>query len=175
MEKEELKEDQIEEKQSFFIKHKKILLEILRFLLVGGLATLIEWIIAYIVVAFLPTIIVESINWNVSGTIGTTIGFMISLVFNYILSVIFVYKDKKDVNEGKSFKDFMIFFLISILVLAFQIIFIYLVNDLLFVKALSWNAILFKNLTWGYTITKVFATIVGLIANYIFRKIFIFK
>jgi putative flippase GtrA len=62
-----------------------------------------------------------------------------------------------------------------LLVLGFQLLFIYLVNDLLFVEALGWEAIIFNNLTWGYIITKMFATVVGLVVNYILRKIFIFK
>jgi putative flippase GtrA len=166
-------ENEISKKDNFFVKHKDILLEILRFLIVGGLATLIEWVIAYVIVAVFPPLRLDT--WNVTEAIGTAVGFSISLVFNYLLSVIFVFKNKKDEKEGKSFKDFLIFLLISLLVLGFQLLFIYLVNDLLFIQGLKWEAFFINNLTWGYIITKVFATVVGLIANYIFRKIFIFK
>ena len=51
----------------------------------------------------------------------------------------------------------------------------YLLNDLLFVKWLNWTTILFKNLTYGYIISRILATGIGLILNYIFRKKFIFK
>ena len=69
----------------------------------------------------------------------------------------------------------MIFTLIGVSVLLFQILFIYLLNDLLFVKCLNWTTILFKNLTYGYIISRILATGIGLILNYIFRKKFIFK
>ena len=69
----------------------------------------------------------------------------------------------------------MIFTLIGVSVLLFQILFIYLLNDLLFVKVLNWTTILFKNLTYGYIISRILATGIGLVLNYIFRKKFIFK
>ena len=69
----------------------------------------------------------------------------------------------------------MVFTLIGVIVLLFQILFIYLLNDLLFVKVLNFNTILFANLTWGYIISKVLATAFVLILNYIGRKIFVFK
>ena len=69
----------------------------------------------------------------------------------------------------------MIFTLIGVSVLLFQILFIYLLNDLLFVKVLNWITILFKNLTYGYIISRILATGIGLVLNYIFRKKFIFK
>ena len=149
---------------------KELILEIIRFLIVGGLATLIEWGIAFLITA-LP------LEWKRENAqiVGTTIGFSISLVINYFLNLFIVYKNKKNENSGKSLKDFLVFVVISLLVLGFQLLFIYLVNDLLFVKALKWEAIIFNNLTWGYIITKMFATVVGLVVNYILRKIFIFK
>ncbi len=149
---------------------KELILEIIRFLIVGGLATLIEWVIAFLITA-LP------LGWKreTAQIVGTTIGFSISLVINYFLNLFIVYKNKKNENSGKSLKDFLVFVVISLLVLGFQLLFIYLVNDLLFVEALGWETIIFNNLTWGYIITKMFATVVGLVVNYILRKIFIFK
>lgn len=160
-------------KENFFIKHKDLLLEFLRFLLVGGLATIFDWLVSFTISALFPDLIVG--NWNIKSTIATICGFVVGLIINYILSVIFVYKNKQDENSGKSFKDFAVFTLIGVLVLLFQILFIYLLNDLLFVKWLNWTTILFKNLTYGYIISKILATGIGLILNYIFRKKFIFK
>lgn len=159
--------------KEFFIKNKRMILEIIRFLLVGGLATLLDWGVSFLVKAILPSIMVNS--WDVSGTISTACGFIVGLFVNYFLSIIFVYKDKKDENEGKSVKDFLVFALIGVLVLLFQFLLIYLVNDLLFVKAMKFETILIGELTWGYIIAKVLATAIGLVLNYIFRKLFIFK
>lgn len=159
--------------KEFFIKNKRIILEIIRFLLVGGLATLLDWAVSFLAKAIFPSIMVNS--WDVSGSISTACGFIVGLFVNYFLSIIFVYKDKKDENEGKSVKDFLVFALIGVLVLLFQFLLIYLVNDLLFVKAMKFETILIGELTWGYIIAKVLATAIGLVLNYIFRKIFIFK
>ena len=82
----------------FFKKNKNIILEIIRFLLVGGLATLVDWGVSFLVKAIMPLIMVNS--WDVSGTISTACGFIVGLFINYFLSIVFVYKDKKDENEG---------------------------------------------------------------------------
>ena len=163
-----------EEKQSFFVAHKDLLLEILRFLIVGGLATLVDWIISFIVTAITPSVMIGTLDFS-HTVLATACGFIVGLFVNYFLSIIWVYQNKKDENEGKSFKDFLKFALIGVLVLLFQFLLIFLVNDLLFVKALNWTTILVGELTWGYIIAKVLATAIGLVANYIFRKIFIFK
>ncbi len=152
---------------------KSLIFEIIRFLLVGGLATLVDWFISYLLSAVLPNI--NAGSWNVKDTIATIGGFSVGLFVNYFLSIIFVYKDKKDENEGKSFKDFLIFATIGILVLLFQILFNFLVNDLWFTKGLQWEVIFIGNLTWGYIISKVCATAIGLVLNYTFRKLIIFK
>ena len=157
----------------FYQNHRNLILEILRFLIVGGLATIIDWLVSFTVSALVPEIKIST--WSVKDSLATLCGFIVGLLINYFLSLVFVYKNKKDENSGKSFKDFMVFTLIGVIVLLFQILFIYLLNDLLFVKVLNFNTILFANLTWGYIISKVLATAFGLILNYIGRKIFVFK
>ena len=157
----------------FYQKNRSLILEIIRFLLVGGLATLVDWLISFLVSAYCPEWIIYS--WNIKDSLATLCGFVVGLIINYVLSVVFVYKNKKDENSGKSFKDFLVFTLIGVIVLLFQIFFIYLLNDLLFVKLLSWNKVLFQNLTIGYLISRMLATAIGSILNYLARKKFIFK
>ncbi len=187
MEKENLTNEKIEETNSlevnnntkeqnvsFFSKHKELLLEIIRFLIVGGLATLVDWAISFLVSAITPSVMWG--NLDITHTVvATACGFIVGLFVNYFLSVVWVFKNKKDEKEGKSLKDFLKFALIGILVLLFQFLLIFLINDLLFVKALKWTTILAGELTWGYIFAKVIATAIGLVLNYIFRKIFIFK
>ena len=78
-------------KENFFTKHKDLLLEFLRFLLVGGLATIFDWLVSFTISALFPDLIVG--NWNIKSTIATICGFVVGLIINYILSVIFVYKN----------------------------------------------------------------------------------
>lgn len=157
----------------FYTEHKDLLWEIFRFLLVGGLATIVDWLVSFFVSAITPDIMVSS--WNVKDTLATLCGFSVGLIINYILSLVFVYKNKKNENSGKSVKDFFLFTVIGVIVLLFQVLFIYLLNDLLFVQVLHWEVILIKNLTFGYILSRVLATAIGLVINYLARKKFIFK
>lgn len=157
----------------WYLSHKDLLWEIFRFLLVGGLATIADWLVSFIVSAITPEIMISS--WNVKDTLATICGFVVGLIINYILSIVFVYKNKKDENSGKSVKDFILFTVIGVIVLLFQILFIYLLNDLLFNKVLCWNTVLIENLTYGYILSRVLATAIGLVLNYLARKKFIFK
>lgn len=170
---EEIKKNEETLNLSFYQKHKDLIWEIFRFLLVGGLATVVDWAVSFILSAILPAMSLNT--WNIKDALSTGCGFVVGLFVNYFLSIIFVFRNKKDEKEGKSFKDFLVFALIGVLVLLFQILGIFLINDLLFVKGMNFTTILVGELTWGYIIAKVIMTAVGLVLNYIFRKIFIFK
>ncbi len=143
---------------SFYNKHRDILWEIFRFLLVGGLATIVDWGICYIVEFLMPEIILG--KWHVEKSIATTCGFVVGLVVNYTLSIVFVYKNKKDEKEGKSFKDFMIFTLIGLFTLGVSYLGVYLLSDLAGLP---------------YIFARAIMTLIGLVINYLGRKILIFK
>lgn len=143
---------------NFYQKHKDLLWEIFRFLLVGGLATVVDWAICYAVEYFLPEIMVG--NWHVEKSIATTCGFSVGLVVNYVLSVVFVYKNKKDENEGKSVKDFIVFTLIGVFTLGVSYLGVYILSDILKII---------------YIIARAIMTAIGLVINYIGRKLLIFK
>lgn len=143
---------------SFYKKHKDILWEIFRFLLVGGLATIVDWGICYIVEFLMPEIILG--NWHVEKSIATTCGFVVGLIVNYVLSIFFVYRNKKDESEGKSVKDFIIFTLIGVFTLGVSYLGVYLLSDLLGMP---------------YIFARAIMTLIGLVINYIGRKILIFK
>lgn len=157
----------------FYKKHKDLIWEIFRFLLVGGFATIVDWFVSFLFSAIFPSMYL--LVWNLKDALATVAGFTVGLFVNYFLSIVFVFKNKKDENEGKSLKDFAVFALIGVLVLLFQILGIFLINDLLFVKLLKFDLILIDSLTWGYIIAKVIMTAIGLVLNYVFRKILIFK
>lgn len=166
MEEKKENNEQIEKKEpkkenfimAFYHKHKIILWEIFRFLLVGGLATLVDWAICWVAKSIIPTIMVG--NWSVDKSLATTCGFCVGLVVNYLLSIIFVYKNKKDEKEGKSVKDFIIFTAIGVFTLLVSYLGIYILSDLL---------------PLDYMIARVIMTAIGLVINYIGRKLLIFK
>ncbi len=151
--------------QNFTKKHPR-LSEIIRFLIVGGLATIVDFFAMGVTIyCFAPQLYPHLYNVWVGGKnpstmatiVGTGIGFIAGLIFNYIFSIIFVFHEK---GQSRSAKGFILFTLLSLGGLLIHIIGMYLGYDLLNIN--EW-------------IIKIVLTIVVLIYNYITRKIFIFK
>lgn len=151
--------------QNFTNQHPR-LAEIIRFLIVGGLATVVDYIAMGITLyCFNPQLYPHFYNVWVGGQnpsalatiVGTGIGFIIGLLFNYIFSIIFVFQEK---GQSRTAKGFFIFTILAIGGLIIHLVGMYLGYDLLHIN--EW-------------IVKTFFTLVVLIYNYITRKIFIFK
>ncbi len=151
--------------QNFTNNHPR-LAEIIRFLIVGGLATVIDYLAMGITLyCFAPHLYPHFYNvWigeqnpsTIATVIATGIGFITGLIFNYIFSIIFVFHEK---GQSRSTKGFLLFTLLSLGGLLIHIFGMYLGYDLLHIN--EW-------------IVKTFFTFVVLVYNYITRKIFIFK
>lgn len=147
-------------------KHKT-LCEIIRFCIIGGLATVIDMIVMGVVLyIFQPSSYPNFFNVFIGSTyepsqistiVGTGLGFIIGLVFNYIFSIIFVFEEK---GKSKSATGFVLFSLLSAGGLLIHLLGMYVGFGLLNIN--EW-------------IVKIFLTIVVLIYNYLTRKFFIFK
>ena len=128
--------------------------EFARYLVVGGTAFIIDYGLFWITSAY------------VFGTEGlgvyfaTAVGFIAGLVYNYILSLVFVFKSAKEQNKGKTFGAFLIFAVIGVIGLALSEAGMYLVYDLLHVNEY---------------IARLLVAGVVTIFNYGARKILIFK
>lgn len=117
----------------------------LRFGVVGGTAFLIDYGFLY----FFTDIC--GINYLISSALS----FTISVIYNYILSVHWVF----DVGEGhKKSQDFVVFVTLSVIGLGINQLMMWLLVD----KALMW-----------YMLAKIFATAVVMVYNFITRKIFL--
>lgn len=154
--------------RNFINKHHKLIMEILRFLLVGGVATLID----FGVYELFRFIILKNITDPLNLIIATSLGFICGNIVNYILSIIFVFKGAKDDKETQTFKAFLIFTLIGIaglgIKLGVQTSGNYLMSIIFTTDKAFWLWLL-------DTFVYCFATLIVLIWNYIGRKIFIFK
>lgn len=142
------------------------LCEIVRFLIVGGLATLIDmFVMGVVLYAFDPSLYPAFYNVWIGGkdpstaatVVGTCCGFIAGLIVNYILSVIFVFDNK---GKSKTALGFVAFTALSAIGLAIHIVGMYIGYDLL--KLNEWAV-------------KIFLTVVVLVYNYISKRLILFK
>lgn len=146
--------------------------EIFKFLLVGGFATILDMgVMAFVIYLFNTrqfdyNIFNVIINNNLKPdtlavVLGTGAGFICGLLFNYILSVSFIYTgDKSNISYAKTKNGFLKFVIFSVYGLSIHIIGMYIGYDIL--KFNEW-------------IIKIILTLIVLIFNYITRKLLIFK
>lgn len=140
--------------------------EILRFIIVGGIATLVDMFTMGVVMylmqksiysGFLNVFIHPPTPSTLATIIGTTVGFLVGLIVNYILSILFVFNEK---GNSKSAKGFMVFTLLSVVGLGINILGTFIGFDLLHLNQ------------WLVKIVMVF---VVLVYNYISKKLLLFK
>ena len=131
---------------------KKLIEQFMKFGVVG----LIAFFIDYGLLAFCTEIL--GINYLVSATIG----FTVSVIFNYVASMRYVFTHKEDMSRRR---EFIIFVVLSIIGLLIN-------NGLMWagVELLMWPDWL---QTHAYLIVKIFATAVVMIWNFVTRKIFL--
>jgi len=128
------------------IKNNKLLMQIIKFVIVGGIATIIDYIIFFILHELLK---VPTLPSNITS-------FTISVIYNYIASVKWVFDVKKDDPK----KQFIIFLILSIIGLLINTAIVYVTIDIL---------------KWYSLICKVIATGIVMVFNFITRKIFLEK
>ncbi len=127
-------------------KHRKLINQILKFGVVGGVAFLIDYSLLYFLTEYLHIYYLTS----------SIISFIVSLIFNYILSIKWVF----DVTKKQTIKEITIFVVLSVIGLGINQLVMYVGSDLLKVY---------------YMLTKLIATVIVMIWNFITRKIFIEK
>ena len=153
---------------NFYQKNKGIILEILRFLLVGGLATIIDFAVFELCMYVLFSTLEETLNLVLS----TTCGFVVGLIFNYIFSIIFVFKGAKEDKKTQTIKAFLLFTLIGVIGLGIKIGIQTGGNALMNVIFPSADGF------WSWFIdTFIYgvATLIVLVWKYVGRKLLIFK
>lgn len=126
-------------------KTEKLLLQIFKFLVVGGLAFVIDYL----------TLIICKEVFHIDVLISAAIAFTISVIVNYILSIKWVF----DVDENKSkSKNFIIFIIFSVI-------------GLVLTEIIMWFGV--DILKISYLIVKIIATAIVMVFNFITRKLFL--
>ncbi len=126
---------------------KKLIMQIIKFGMVGGLCFLID----YGVMIFLTEV------FNINYLISSGISFTVSVIVNYILSMRFVFETEKD---DSAMKKFIIFVVLSVI-------------GLIINQILMW--ILVDKLGIFYMISKIGATFIVMVYNFITRKLILEK
>ena len=163
------------------MKHKKSLfLEILRFVVVGVVATILD----YATYSFLALAIPPTWHPVLETILCTTLGFLVSVVANYILSVIWVFQNVDEKANVKSKMNMFLFVLLSagglLLGTGVMIGFEALATYSLHIDINNWMvdfAINYLRSTafWFFTLFFGIKTLIILSYNYLTRKKFIFR
>lgn len=126
-------------------KTENLLIQIFKFGIVGGIAFLIDYIVLFCCKEFI----------GLSVLLSAAIAFTVSVIYNYIASVKWVF----DVNKEKSAKkNFVIFIILSIIGLIITEIIMWIGSDIMKIN---------------YLIVKIIATAIVMVFNFITRKIFL--
>lgn len=124
---------------------EKLLIQILRFGVVGGLAFIIDYAV----------LITCKEIFNINVLVSAAIAFTVSVIVNYILSVIWVF----DVDKEKSKKkNFIIFIIFSVIGLGLTELIMWIGTDIMYIN---------------YLIVKIIATAIVMVFNFITRKKFL--
>ena len=126
---------------------KNLINQIIKFGIVGVLAFLIDYVLLFVLVEYL----------GMYYLISSAISFTVSVVFNYICSMKFVFTRRDDISKKK---EFIVFLILSIV-------------GLLINQAMMW--IMVYKLIIYYMISKIIVTGIVMIWNFISRKIFLEK
>lgn len=163
-------------------KKKYLTGEILRFLVTGIVATVIDFLVSYLVASFLP----DTMGiWK--EVVYTAAGFTVSLVVNYVMSAFWVYKDVDKSVDKKSPKNIALFVAFSLVGLALGIgimIGFRAIDDYgLHVGFENWLKFITDSKNYSFSFWAFFwaviffgtKTLIVLTWNYLSRKFFIFK
>ena len=124
----------------------KLLNQILKFGLVGGTAFVIDYVLLYFCTEFL----------HIHYLISSIISFTVSVIFNYILSIKWIF----DVKKKQDVKDFVIFIILSVIGLGINSLIMY---------------VMVEKFGVYYMLSKIVSTTVVMVYNFITRKIFVEK
>lgn len=106
--------------------------------------------------------------FGVHYLISKFLGFVISAIVNYLLSIKFVFTQKKEMNKNKEFTGF---FILSAIGLLINEVVMFVCIDVIY----NHTAVLQEMITdeWMVSISSVIATGIVMVYNFISRKIFL--
>lgn len=143
----------------------KLFAQIIKFGFVGGLCFLIDFAVS----TCLFHLLLPVASRNIATAAGGFVGFTVSVIVNYVLSMKFVFERKEDMSRKK---EFVVFIVLSVIGLG--------INEVIL---LACSAVYegsgflmgtFHDTVW-FAVSKVIATAIVMVYNFISRKIFLEK
>ncbi len=146
--------------QGFFVKNKKLIFEFLRYAVVGGISAVIDMGVNFVMLFY---ILGGTKDDKALVAASVAAGFIVGLAVNFILSNIFVFKEKEQQEKGKTTKAFLIYALVGVI-------------GFLLTEALTLlgTFVIGDSGIW-YLLLTCFVKGVVLIWNYVGRKIFVYR
>lgn len=142
-------------------KFKKLIIQLLKFGVVGGLSFIIDFVITLIISAILRKF---GVSVETAATVAGFFGFCISLIFNYLMSMKFVFERKDNMDRKK---EFLIFAALSAVGLGLNELILYygvVICDKMLPNIVETKPTL---VTAG---VKIIATAIVMVYNFISRK-----
>ena len=141
-------------------KNKKLLLEFLRYVIVGGISAVVDMGVNFIVLFF-----VLNGTKDDRGLVAISVaaGFAVGLAVNFILSNLFVFKEKEQREKGKTLGAFLIYTLVGVIGFGLTEA-LTILGTLLIGRGGIW-----------YLLLTCFVKGVVLVWNYAGRKIFVYR
>lgn len=144
---------------------KKLMDQIIKFGIVGGICFLIDWLTGLLVL----NITVNFISRSIATQAAAVSGFTVSVIVNYLLSMKFVFTRKDDLGRKT---EFVIFLILSIIGLGINSLVIWTCTGPIYSNMPSLSGV---NYSVVYTGAKVVATAIVMVYNFISRKLFLDK
>lgn len=138
---------------------RNIIEQIIKFGLVGVLCTFIDF-------ACYTGCNLIGIPYLISGIIG----FTVSVIFNYILSMRYVFVRREDISRRR---EFVIFVILSVIGLLLNEVLLYICVDMFYMQ-MSWLQGMF-NRDVAENVAKLCATVVVMVYNFVSRKLILEK
>lgn len=128
--------------------------KVLLYLFVGGTAAIVEWSLFYVL--FNYVFVADLLSLGVRTSVATATAFCCSTIYHYFLGNILVFNSGSRYTKGK---EISLVFIVSLMGLGFNLLLMY-----IFVNMLNWNPML----------SKVLASCIVVVWNYLARKKIVF-
>ena len=138
----------------------KLFAQIFKFTIVGGLSFAVD----FIVYGFLCNVLY--VHYIIAGIVG----FLVSVVVNYLLSMKFVFVSKEDMRKDK---EFIIFVVLSLIGMVLNSMLLFVCIDLVYMNWIWLMQTL--NRECVNLVAKIIATGIVMVYNFVTRKIFLEK